>query len=316
MPVDYSKFDDIKDSDEDEPPPVQSKKPEPPKADKTAKCANCGAKAPPAGGALKKCTVCRKVAYCSAGCQRDDWRFHKRVCSKPADKKKKDEPSKPKEPRKKKAPAKVESSSDDDDDGKPITWYKHRETKLPDSNVVHTKLETAPAAPEKSTSEGSAWNTAGTWEEKDVLPAVKAGIEAALTPRSVPSRDFGAGVVEFRKVKGVDGDASVGVIRGKKRHIVDLSVEISFAVRVGGSSRDYSGVLELKEYTADAVTDGCECALKFADEKSLPPGLVDTVRKALGASACTVRPTDAPATFAEACLRALNEGFIPTLLAL
>ena len=84
------------------------------------------------------------------------------------DKTKKDAPSKPKEPRKKKEPKKVESSSDDDDDGKPITWYKHRETKLPDSNVVHTKLETSPAKLEKSTSEGSAWNTAGTWEEKNV----------------------------------------------------------------------------------------------------------------------------------------------------
>jgi len=87
-----------------------------------------------------------------------------------------------------------------------------------------------------------------------VLPAVKAGIEAALTPRTVAPRDFGAGVVEFRKVKGVDGDASVGVIRGKKRHIVDLAIEISFAVRVGGSSRDYSGVLELKDLSWEKIS--------------------------------------------------------------
>merc|ERR1711920_351827 len=30
-----------------------------------------------------RCGTCKKVEYCSAACQKDDWRFHKRVCSKP-----------------------------------------------------------------------------------------------------------------------------------------------------------------------------------------------------------------------------------------
>mmetsp|Transcript_21980 Transcript_21980/g.65900 ORF Transcript_21980/g.65900 Transcript_21980/m.65900 type:complete len:156 (+) Transcript_21980:1380-1847(+) len=118
------------------------------------------------------------------------------------------------------------TDDDDDDDDGPITWYKHRETKLPDSNVVHQKL----ASPEvvrapSDASAGSAWNAAGTWEEKDVLPRVKTRVAEVL--KAVAPRDFGAGLVSFDRVKEVTGDASVGVIRGRKRQFVDLQIEVA-----------------------------------------------------------------------------------------
>jgi len=41
-------------------------------------CANCrGENAP------QRCSVCKKVCYCNATCAKQDWQFHKRICSKP-----------------------------------------------------------------------------------------------------------------------------------------------------------------------------------------------------------------------------------------
>ncbi|PFH34085.1 MYND finger domain-containing protein [Besnoitia besnoiti] len=51
-------------------------------------CGNCGKKETPAGEAsenpvkLKRCGACGEVYYCSAECQKQDWRHHKRVCKK------------------------------------------------------------------------------------------------------------------------------------------------------------------------------------------------------------------------------------------
>ena len=85
MPIDYSKFANIEDSDEE---PEKEKT----KVTKTAesaapaakaKCANCGKE----GAKMNACSVCKKVGYCSRDCQKQDWQFHKRVCKKPEPKK-------------------------------------------------------------------------------------------------------------------------------------------------------------------------------------------------------------------------------------
>ncbi|KAK6206786.1 MYND finger [Colletotrichum tabaci] len=43
------------------------------------RCTNCG-KTGKDGAALKKCTRCRKAKYCSADCQKKDWRKHRGEC--------------------------------------------------------------------------------------------------------------------------------------------------------------------------------------------------------------------------------------------
>jgi hypothetical protein len=45
-------------------------------------CASCGARARQPGVKLMACSRCRRVVYCSAECQRRDWREHKPRCSK------------------------------------------------------------------------------------------------------------------------------------------------------------------------------------------------------------------------------------------
>lgn len=199
--VDYKKFDKITDdSDEEEKKTVT--------VPKKANCANCGSQ-----GKLRACTACKKVSYCSTECQKKDWQFHRRTCGGSASKSKKAVVQKPK-----KKPVISESESSEDD-GEPLTWYRHRETKLPPSQTGPVKC--VEASPEKVA--GSAWNAAGTWEERDVSNWANEKIASLLREREYP-RNARAEKVE------VKGDANVGVIRGKTRHICDLSVVVSFKI--------------------------------------------------------------------------------------
>lgn len=47
-------------------------------AARSRRCAACGAGA--AACKLKKCAGCQAVLYCTADCQRADWRDHRRTC--------------------------------------------------------------------------------------------------------------------------------------------------------------------------------------------------------------------------------------------
>lgn len=55
--------------------------------DQTLRCRNCGSLEARGGGALKKCTRCMKVRYCSAECQKKDWKKHRMECGEPGGKK-------------------------------------------------------------------------------------------------------------------------------------------------------------------------------------------------------------------------------------
>ena len=43
------------------------------------RCASCGGLGKPK---LLLCGACKKISYCSAGCQKEDWKMHKSVCKK------------------------------------------------------------------------------------------------------------------------------------------------------------------------------------------------------------------------------------------
>lgn len=49
--------------------------------DQTLRCRNCGNLEARGGGALKKCMRCLKVKYCSAECQKKDWKKHRMECA-------------------------------------------------------------------------------------------------------------------------------------------------------------------------------------------------------------------------------------------
>jgi hypothetical protein len=74
----------------------------------------------------------------------------------------------------------------------------------------------------------SAWNAAGTWEEKDCTKWSKDQIKSVLKP--VFGRSSGDSI-SVSKVKDVEGEASITVVRGKKKYIYDMSLTLELKVR-------------------------------------------------------------------------------------
>lgn len=50
------------------------------RGDEVLRCRNCGKTEAKGGGSLKKCLRCLKVRYCSAECQKKDWKKHRMEC--------------------------------------------------------------------------------------------------------------------------------------------------------------------------------------------------------------------------------------------
>mmetsp|Transcript_11879 Transcript_11879/g.25726 ORF Transcript_11879/g.25726 Transcript_11879/m.25726 type:complete len:450 (-) Transcript_11879:189-1538(-) len=82
----------------------------------------------------------------------------------------------------------------------------------------------------------SAWNKAGTWEERDVTPWAKETLTASLLtaeyvlPDGSPSPGAHAAV---SKVSKLDGHASYATVRGKKRYIYEFSLTIKWVLTLG-----------------------------------------------------------------------------------
>eukprot|EP00929_Paragymnodinium_shiwhaense_P059017 TRINITY_DN29545_c0_g1_i1.p1 TRINITY_DN29545_c0_g1~~TRINITY_DN29545_c0_g1_i1.p1 ORF type:complete len:327 (-),score=110.24 TRINITY_DN29545_c0_g1_i1:286-1212(-) len=278
MPVDYSKFDAIVDSDDE----TGKENKTPAAVSKTAvvekpTCRNCGKDAPKVA-----CGKCKTAKYCDAQCQRTDWQFHKRICKAPEDKKKEDEARKKqeaKEEKKQQAPASKPKANDVEvEDEKIEGWYRHRETRLPaDTNSAPKKVEASPeaspsASPASSAGQaGSAWNKAGTWEERDVLPAAKTVLETQLLP--LKEVDFGRGIIRGKEVKSIEGSASAVVVRGTPRLLFDLTFTIVFEVCVAGGQPLEANVV-VKDWTGSSE----EPALELPSLGSLPPDIREAVR--------------------------------------
>ncbi|KAL7529352.1 hypothetical protein ACHAWF_002952 [Thalassiosira exigua] len=88
-----------------------------------------------------------------------------------------------------------------------------------------------------SAAEGtSAWNKAGTWEERDVTTWAKETLTAGLLtaeyilPDGSPSPGAHATVT---KVSKLDGHASYATVRGKKRYIYEFSLTIEWSLTLG-----------------------------------------------------------------------------------
>ena len=77
---------------------------------------------------------------------------------------------------------------------------------------------------------GSAWNQAGTWEEKDTsdwcIACLRKHLETAI---AAPAKASGY-LAKIKEVKDLMGDASVALAGGKKRYIFDYHATVKFEV--------------------------------------------------------------------------------------
>lgn len=258
--IDYSKFDSIEDSDDEKEKQTTAQAPS---SNATAAekphCFNCHAQiAKPL-----RCGVCKKASYCSAKCQKDDWRFHKRTCKKPEEPKPKQSAkpaSRPKEERRER-PAEEKVVVDDEEN---FTWYRHREWKPAEdkkefkpkqlSSEEASAAETATGSSDKATV-GSVWNKAGTWEDKDVTEQAQTGLKQRLS--AIPAVDAASGSLEST-AEDFTVDASRPVIRGKQRHIFDCTfkVKITFRWMSSEGPATADGHVQVSEFTHDTFAEG------------------------------------------------------------
>jgi hypothetical protein len=94
---------------------------------------------------------------------------------------------------------------------------------------------------------GSAWNQAGTWEEK-VLSAWAGSRVKELLP-SVEPVEFEDGTARVKEVTSCNGDASMVMVRQRKRIGYTFEIEMKYAVdvRAGEERKEIEGKMKVPE---------------------------------------------------------------------
>lgn len=152
------------------------------------------------------------------------------------------------------------------------TSYFHRELSEEEKNMIgdiapkridttaggETQVDNAPQLLQPAVPDGaSAWNKAGTWEERDATAWAKETLKSALvnTSYTLPDSSPAPGAVaKVTKVLNLDGHASYATVRGKKKYIYEFLItikwEFSHEGKEGSGSMsfpDFDGTCELGE---------------------------------------------------------------------
>mmetsp|Transcript_15336 Transcript_15336/g.23417 ORF Transcript_15336/g.23417 Transcript_15336/m.23417 type:complete len:400 (+) Transcript_15336:94-1293(+) len=123
------------------------------------------------------------------------------------------------------------------------------------------KLETAPAEVVEVKGGGSQWNQAGTYEEKNMSKWVDERMKEALKGITFEVPAAGGGTITTSQVTKTSGDASISVSRGKRRYLLDLSVDVEFEGTVG----DCIGKGTLKYTEVSTADDEPEVTMEIAE---------------------------------------------------
>lgn len=98
-------------------------------------------------------------------------------------------------------------------------------------DIAPKRIEEVPAAESGTVAPGaSAWNKAGTWEERDVTAWAKESLEQALLNTSFTFPALAPGALASITNAIVDGTASYATVRGKKRYIYEFKLTVHWVV--------------------------------------------------------------------------------------
>jgi len=98
---------------------------------------------------------------------------------------------------------------------------------------INSAMEAATPAMKKAEEGVSVWNSAGTWEEKDVSKWAVDSFTACLSGISL---DLSCGRVECGDLKLNESSASVVKVRGKRRNLFDFNCTVPFEAEIDGES--------------------------------------------------------------------------------
>ncbi|KAF9679884.1 hypothetical protein SADUNF_Sadunf06G0062000 [Salix dunnii] len=115
---------------------------------------------------------------------------------------------------------------------------------------------------------GSVWNTAGTWEEKNLNNWATHRIKELLL--SVASLEFSAGKAEIAQVSKCSGDAFLVIVRNKKRvgYTYELTLKIKGEWIVKEEKRMVKGDIDFHEFSFGELDD-LQMKVQLNDVKDL-----------------------------------------------
>jgi len=160
-------------------------------------------------------------------------------------------------------------------DGKKTSFFHHEQSEEEKRLIGDiAPKRCAPTAKESTPKDVSAWNTAGTWEEKNVTTWAKGTLSAALLLACHREGDAEACVT---KVESLEGHASVATVRGKRRYIYEFSVCLCWKVEQDDGD-SCGGKLSLPDVDG-TVTGEYDVTEFIVKEGELPSGLIDSMVK-------------------------------------
>lgn len=193
---------------------------------------------------------------------------------------------------------KVESDSDSDEEGERIRGYKttsdgrkttffnnemDEKTKELIGSIAPQRLDVnantnapTPIAASSGTQQGSAWNSAGTFESKDVTKKARDLLKDYCLATPATS---GAVEIKVSEVKSTEGDAEIVISRGKKKIIYDLEAEVEVSISGGDLKKAVKAKFAVKEILPDDSTVECS----FSYNKLVPSEHLATVNTAMQA---------------------------------
>ena len=150
--------------------------------------------------------------------------------------------------------------------------YFHRTLSEEETNLIGdiSPKPIDPKAVVTRTNSGSAWNSAGTWEEKNCSEKAKDMIKSLLNAMPPISKD--GYEVTCEEVTEVTGHANIVNSRGKPRYLFEFeSIKIKFEAYNASSSSSYKGNLCLVDASNDQISDD-EVELDVDWDGDSPPG--------------------------------------------
>lgn len=136
------------------------------------------------------------------------------------------------------------------EDGRKTTYFNRElteEEKALIGDIAPKKVE--PAVAETARAEvGSAWNYAGTWEEKNMTQWAKNRLEEVFKDLEV-NLPVGDASVRIKRVSSVVGDAQITLARGKRKHIYDFTIDLQWELEVDDAKA--LGTIKLIDVNAD-----------------------------------------------------------------
>ncbi|XP_047950153.1 uncharacterized protein LOC125195910 [Salvia hispanica] len=127
---------------------------------------------------------------------------------------------------------------------------------------------------------GSAWNRAGTWEEKNLNKWATERIKELLL--SMGSLEFSGGKAEITEVTRCSGDAFLVTVRNKKRvgYTYELSLTVKGEWAIEGETKKMKGDIDVSEFSFGELDD-LEIKVKLREDKDVQPQAKQQILKDL-----------------------------------